>query len=659
MFKYQQLNFKNWIPFHGNQKIIFSTDDEKNVTFINADNQAGKTAILRGILWCMHGHTNDQNAYLEHVNRLNLQAKAEQDYSYEVVLKFEYDSQNYVITRKANLKNNLELKEDNWETHLTCNIDSIDSFGMDAQKKINEVFDLSTSRFYLFDGEMLQEYKKLINTNNMSTLAKKIISSIEDILRITTLRNAKSSLDVIHNVAVKQARKDKNKQGTLKTAYDKIETKQKELEILEEEKIKLEKDKKQLEVDAEEARKALDNNPGQQELAKEVKNLTDTLIPNCKKDIISLEQTVNRNASQFFTIIIEKEIKNIKKQVEKKIDGLNVKVDKYKKIDVYQSILKDIDISKESKKIIKEQIPDFKEADRKGLDVEIFDLKSQLHVIKSFDSSNTNKEILVDKYQKLKSEKESLEIHQARYEEIIDRFGGDKDNVDLAQKHWDTYATNKELIGKIDYQLDESNENSNVSKISKLKKDIDDIQRTMPKSTGDSLSSNREMIARQYKTFFEDCIESLVNDTKSTIQESANNMYSRLSAFRVLVAQDETGLNLEVTDNFGLQVKTSDGEILEASAGGSQIVGLSLIWALRSQLKEAPLLMDTGFGRLDNKFREAILTIGPEMGTQFILLVQDGEVAEHSDLHGIIYNNIGQSYKLNKMTDKVTDIEQL
>lgn len=657
MLKLQQLNFKNWIPFYGNQKIVFSTDEKKKVTFINADNQAGKTAILRGILWCMFGDTNDDDAYLEHISRLNLQAKSENDYSYHVELKLKFNNQDYVIIRSAELQTD-EVKESNWDVVLTCNIDSIDYEGMNAQQKINEIFDISTSRFYLFDGEMLQEYRKLIKTNNMSTLGKKIISSIEDILRITTLRNAKSSLQIIHNNAVKAANKDKNKDAKIQQAYTTIESYQKELDILFDEEKNLKVQRRDKERLAEEARKELDNNPEQQQLAKEVKELTDTLIPNCKTSISDLENTVRRNASFYYTKVIEKDIKKIKNNVQRKLNELLDKQEKFKKIDIFQSLLNDKDISSDSKEVIKNQIPNFNEKDREGLTDEIFNLKGQLLNIEKFDASQANREIIVDKYLNLKNQKENLEILEARYEEIIDRFGSE-DNVDLADKLWETFATNKELIGQIERELDVSVEGSNANKIAELQKLKSQIETTIPKDRVGSLSANREMLARRYRDFFDACIDALVNNTKSTIQEAANNMYSQLSEYRVLLAQEKTGLNLEVTENFGLQVKTSDGEALEASAGGSQIVALSLIWALRSQLQEAPLLMDTPFGRLDKKFREAFLTIGPKMGTQFILLVQDGEVEANSDLHQIIYPHIGLSYKLNKMTDKVTEITQL
>ena len=137
---------------------------------------------------------------------------------------------------------------------------------------------MTTSRFYLFDGEMLSEYKKLIKANNMSGLAKKIIGAIEDILRITSLRNAKKSLDEIHAAALKQANKEKNKDSNVQKSLDTLEKKGKELEELKKEKKQLENQKIKAEKDAEDARKILENNPDQKQLAQEFKDLSDKKI---------------------------------------------------------------------------------------------------------------------------------------------------------------------------------------------------------------------------------------------------------------------------------------------------------------------------------------------------------------------------------------------
>ena len=119
MFVLQQLNFKNWIPFYGNQKIIFSVDENKNTTFIEADNMAGKTSIYRGILWCMFGDTGDVDEYGKFIDRLNLQALGEKDYRYQVELKLKFEGKSYVITRKAELKSDAEVHESNWEEYLS------------------------------------------------------------------------------------------------------------------------------------------------------------------------------------------------------------------------------------------------------------------------------------------------------------------------------------------------------------------------------------------------------------------------------------------------------------------------------------------------------------------------------------------------------------
>ena len=659
MFVLQQLNFKNWIPFYGNQKIIFSVDPNKNITFIEADNMAGKTSIYRGILWCMFGDTGDKDEeYSKYIDRLNLQAMGEKDYKYQVELKLKFKGKKYVITRKAELKSDAKIDESNWEEFLSCNIDSDDSVGIEAQKNINKIFDMTTSRFYLFDGEMLSEYKKLIRSNNMGGLAKKIIDAIEDILRITSLRNAKKSLDAIHTSALKQANQEKNKDTNVQKALNTLEKKGKLLNELEKEKEKLVKNKIKAEKKAEDARKILENNPDQKQLAQEVKDLAETKIPNCKTNILDLEKVVRANASLIYLRVLDTNIRRIKKQITKRLEALEKKIDQYKKIDVYNSILNDLDISIESKAVIEQQMPNINIDEKQKIDNQIFDLKAKLLELNKFNSGQANMTILVEKYNQLKKEKYNFETYKARHEEILLRSGG-KDNVDSLQKQWEILQSNSELIGKIEEKLDESIENSNAWKIKTLKSEINIIEDTIPKTKAKTIHANKEIIARKYKNFFEASIKTMVDETKSLISKSANEMYSKLSAYRVFVNIEKTGTNLEITENFGLQLRTSSGNKLAASAGGANIVALSLITALRNQLPESPFLMDTPFGRLDLKFREGVLTLGPKMGTQFILLVQDGEVAPNSELHGIIRDKIGSTYKLNKMDDDVTEIEQL
>ncbi|MFP3398730.1 AAA family ATPase, partial [Brevibacterium sp. SIMBA_078] len=53
------LKFKNFRQFYGEQEISFSTDPNKNVTLIHAENGVGKTAFLNAIKWCLYKDTTN------------------------------------------------------------------------------------------------------------------------------------------------------------------------------------------------------------------------------------------------------------------------------------------------------------------------------------------------------------------------------------------------------------------------------------------------------------------------------------------------------------------------------------------------------------------------------------------------------------------------
>ena len=51
----KSLKLNNFRQYKGIQKIIFSTDKEKNVTVIKGENGSGKTTLLEAFTWCFYG----------------------------------------------------------------------------------------------------------------------------------------------------------------------------------------------------------------------------------------------------------------------------------------------------------------------------------------------------------------------------------------------------------------------------------------------------------------------------------------------------------------------------------------------------------------------------------------------------------------------------
>ena len=50
--KLEFMRLTNWRSFYGANELWFSTNDQKNVTLIRAENGVGKTSLLAALNWC-------------------------------------------------------------------------------------------------------------------------------------------------------------------------------------------------------------------------------------------------------------------------------------------------------------------------------------------------------------------------------------------------------------------------------------------------------------------------------------------------------------------------------------------------------------------------------------------------------------------------------
>lgn len=116
--------------------------------------------------------------------------------------------------------------------------------------------------------------------------------------------------------------------------------------------------------------------------------------------------------------------------------------------------------------------------------------------------------------------------------------------------------------------------------------------------------------------------------------------------FRAITTEPDYA-GLRINERYGLTIVDRDGrEIRERSAGAEQIVALALIGGLnRCATREGPVVMDTPFGRLDTRHRENVLRFVPTLGTQVVLLVQSGELDRDRDLRHLD-GVVGREYVL-------------
>ena len=115
--KLNRLTINNFYRYYGKQEIVFSTDNDKNVTVLRGENGAGKTTLLNAFYWVMYGDVMEPLTIKGMLN--NRAAEEMKNSSIEtsyIKLEFEDRGTEYTILRKQKfIKQNNVIKPNSIE----------------------------------------------------------------------------------------------------------------------------------------------------------------------------------------------------------------------------------------------------------------------------------------------------------------------------------------------------------------------------------------------------------------------------------------------------------------------------------------------------------------------------------------------------------------
>ncbi len=200
--KLRKIEIKNFRQFYGHQTVEFSTDSEKNITLIHAENGTGKTAFLNAILWCFYEVTT-QN-FKDPSNLINKVAKSEGDNSYFVKIEFEDDNGKIYLAQRNVTSQNKSFKIFELQGYSYTEIDTPNSF-------INSVIPKDMAKYFFFQGEGIGKIssaagdsivKKAIREILGFTIAEKALHDVKSIRK--TYQNEMARADKQGLVAEKQ-----------------------------------------------------------------------------------------------------------------------------------------------------------------------------------------------------------------------------------------------------------------------------------------------------------------------------------------------------------------------------------------------------------------------------------------------------------------------
>lgn len=180
--KIKKIVLNNFRQFYGEQSIEISSDRDKNVTLIHAQNGAGKTTILNSIMWAFYNKTTKK--FNSPNDIINYQAYKEGAKSASVSILFEHDSTYYYARRWHQVEGSQRIAH----TFRVYHVDDGNYKQLTAPEEfINSVMPHGMAPYFFFDGEHAETFGAEHNN-------KQVNRAIRNILGCNLAENAISDL---------------------------------------------------------------------------------------------------------------------------------------------------------------------------------------------------------------------------------------------------------------------------------------------------------------------------------------------------------------------------------------------------------------------------------------------------------------------------------
>ncbi|WP_372921527.1 AAA family ATPase [Roseovarius sp.] len=649
--KLHSLTAYNFMPYKGEIELTFPQDEQRNVMIVFGDNMRGKTSLLNAIRWAFYGEAVGRHSHPIPLQEIvNKDAASADDWRVEVHVKFDANGHAYDLRRVADRRQMVATpsKPEDFTRSIHLTRDGSAVSGEQVEAEIGLIAPKQTSRFFLFDGELLQEYETLLIEDSQQ--GQQIKEAIEQVLGVPALTNGRVDIQTILKQAQKRQNADlKQIAGLEKQAESqaeltgKIDAIDRDLEDLNARLKKIREERAALDDEVEAAQSViatkakLDARLGEQKTLiedceqKESERLD--LLSSAWKDLLEAQIQMRRNQ-------LERDRKELMESIKKR-SGLAQKIsDLQRLLDTRECPTCEQILSDERRSRIGEALGKA-ETELQSIDDSsgaLQEISGQIDALSKIRGSNVK-----DRLRQAEKDLQGYNVRLTQIENDIEKLRDEiagYDTAEIARKRvLLTEKTREE--GRLQGDIKDQNleRKKLVDELAVSQKAIEGLtkDRTQRSTVKVSLCSDLEKV-------FSQSIEQLRNKLRKRVEELSND------AFRHMTTQ-KSYRGLEINNNYGLQIVDASGRhVAVRSAGAEQIVALSLIDGLnRTGRAAGPVIMDTPFGRLDLNHRDNILSYLPSVTSQFVLLVHSGEIRKETDL-AVIAERVGAVYEIQEIS---------
>lgn len=647
--QFQSLKLHNWGPFYGIHNIDLAVDRTAPIIVFRGENMRGKTSLLRALVWVLYGEIREQDGRtpLDVSRMVNIDAVNGGETEFGVTLAFSHQGSEFTLHRSSSA-----VEERPGRVRVSpVKVDLLANGGhafpsAHVPDVINGILSREISDFFLFDGEMLNRFEERLREDRKAS-GGFVRAQVERALGLPFLSDLASDIDavlgetntLIHQTSKRAAAHDKES--------EKYREKLDELRQTDENLQQLRLKEKELEAQILDYETQLAKVDEIKDAYHERKSLQREL-DGAESQIDDLRLGLAERAEGQWWLPMAgrlfEEIVNVDREIvqAEDFDRQNLKV--MIRIDALESQLgSGVCAScgqptvQGNEDELRAEIETLRASLKDGTAAALDALRTRRDKLRKF----TNAPAALEWFKSQETDIRRLEFandrRRARIRTLSDQLSGTSVEIDALERSLAEAraARNKATayVESLETKRGELKSATNQlgAKLAE-RPGVDPIERGVQAAATEAL----EVVGRSFDGFRA--------AMRQRVETAASALFKQLTT-----EKDYSGIT--ISEQYQLTVLDQEGRPASVlSAGANQILTMAFIGALADcSIDEAPMVMDTPFGRLDVGHRRSILDWVRSLDRQVILFVQSGEFDPERD-RSALEGKIGREYEIRRIS---------
>lgn len=636
--KLDRIVLENFRQYFGKQRLEFARDAQHNVTVIHGVNGAGKTSLFLAINWCLYGRSVDNVKIVDNVGQLISkelisQTKPGDRVITSVELHFLHDGERYTARRalRGSRGEGIEVSLDSGEifTLMRSRTDGQWEPIHNPIQTINAMLPSNVRTYFLFDGEKIDEFAKPESQHDVK-------DAIYLVLKLEILERAKRHLESAAEDYSRELRKASS--GELTKLLDR------EAQAREERKVDDARKHELLQLIESARRKIVDIDTKLRDSqdARKLQNERDQLdqdLRRCRAELEGLIGQIRELAATSYFALAQPAVDR----------ALQILDEKRERGEIPSSIRQQFvqDLIAQTRCICGRPIDDGSPEHQRLLNLIQHSLPGSLE-----DDVLDTSARLQPFAERVERQRQDIETSMRRRSELIGTINLLETKLSdirlqLSRSPSEEISQLERQRQKFSAEVDSAHSEIGAidERLKKLVKEIAQLEKEIAQAKTQEqrvlLLKTKLELARQSANAIDEMYERFADDMRLKIEAKTKEIFQLLAWKGPHFEDIRLGpdYHLEVIDRYGTPARP------ELSAGERQVLSLSFITAMsRISEEEAPLVMDTPFGRLSSQHRNSITQHLPLLADQLVLFVTDEELRDQARRN--LEPRIGAEYRL-------------